>query len=86
MGGMILPMPANRDMFIVRAKDYGLDEGSPGAPAYKVRYDFTVSETEVQVARDGAPAGSTFSITERDTASSPSPLHKIPGVDWPLSS
>jgi len=25
MGGMMLPMPANRDLFIVRASDYGLE-------------------------------------------------------------
>ena len=25
MGGMVLPMPANRDMFIVRVRDRGLE-------------------------------------------------------------
>ncbi len=55
MGGMVLPMPANRDMFIVRAKDYGLDESSVSQPADKVRYDFVVTGTEVRVTRDGNP-------------------------------
>jgi len=77
MRGMLLPMPANRDMFIVRAKDYGLDEDSLSEPAHKVRYDFGVNGTEVRVTRDGEPTITIFSTKEKDTADSPSALHKF---------
>lgn len=46
-----------------------------GQPGYNVKYDFTVSGTEVKVTRDGKPLGTIFATTEKDTAASASPLH-----------
>jgi hypothetical protein len=77
MRGTVLPMPANREMFIVRAKDYGLDEDATVRPGPKVRYDFAVTGNEVKVTRNGEPIDSTFSTREQDTANLPSALHKF---------
>lgn len=46
-----------------------------GQAGNKVRYDFTVSGTEVRVTRDGNPLDIVFATTEKDTAASASPLH-----------
>jgi len=77
MRGMLLPMPANREMFIVQAKDYGLDEGAKARSVFKVRYDFVVTGNQVRVTRNGEPIDSTFSTREQDTADRPSALHKF---------
>lgn len=48
-----------------------------GQAGYGIRYDFTVSGNQVNVTRNGQPIETTFSTTEKDTASSPSALHRF---------
>jgi hypothetical protein len=50
---------------------------APGHAGYRFRYAFTVSGTEVRVARDGQTVDVIFSTTEKDTATSASALHKF---------
>jgi hypothetical protein len=70
-GSMILPMEGQRDEFVVRTPV------TMGQAGHNVRYDFTVSGTEVKVTRDGQPMDVTFSTTEKDTKDSASTLHKF---------
>jgi hypothetical protein len=46
-----------------------------GRAGYNVRYDFTVSGTEVKVTRDGKTMDVTFLTAEKDTNASASALH-----------
>jgi hypothetical protein len=48
-----------------------------GQVGYNIRYDFTVSGTEIKVTRNGQPMDLTFSTTEKDTKDSVSLLSKF---------
>jgi hypothetical protein len=70
-GSMIMPMEEQRDQFVVKTPV------TMGQVSHNVRYDFTVSGTEIRVTRDEHPLGVTFSTTEKDTKDSASALHKF---------
>jgi hypothetical protein len=61
---------------------FSLEEGDPPPPAVpvvwpKVRYEFQVNGTDVNVSREGNAVDQKFSTTDKDRAQAPSKLHEF---------